>query len=116
MKTIFALIIAMGFVACSSDEPVVNTERDSFSFSISAVDHGKFDAVIRWGVNGIDYNDPVSGHGYGSVFELRGDDEFHLQIDSNESSVELMITPNAGGAGQTIIVQPGKLFTWSGKN
>jgi len=93
--------------SCVEHYPFDQTKGEAYSFYVDG--DGKFQAVIRWGVNGVEYNDRINANGYASGFELKDGDKFFIQVDT-VSPVKLVITLNKTNYKEEMMLIPGTLY------
>lgn len=118
MKTVSRLlsIIALTYFmfclsSCSSEdsEPTKRSvQKPTYDFEIHASDKSQYTAVIRWGVNKIEYNENVKAWDYGSSFQGSKPDKFLLQVDSSEPLTITITEP--GNKHYDIPLENGKLY------
>lgn len=101
------IIMLLVMASCVEHYPFDQTEGERFSFSVDG--NGKFEAIIRWGIDGIQYNDKINANGYSSGFELKPNEIFYIQVDSN-SPVEVEITVSKNNSKQVKILTAGTLY------
>lgn len=99
------IIILLVMASCVEHYPFDQTQGERFSFSVDG--NGKFEAVIRWGIDGIQYNDRINANGYASGFDLKRNEVFYIQVDSN-SPVEITVSKN--NSKQVKILTAGTLY------
>lgn len=84
MKNLLFVGVCLMVILSSCHDEVADMRKTSYSFSLYPADHSKHDFSVRWGVNGYQYNDPVSGVGYGSAFDLRSGEHFTITVSSSQ--------------------------------
>lgn len=99
------IILLLVMASCVEHYPFDQMQGERFSFSVDG--NGKFQAVIRWGIDGIQYNERINANGYASGFELKANEVFYIQVDSN-SPVEVTISKN--NSKQTKTLTSGTLY------
>src|SRR5689334_13142847 len=94
MKLSYFLILlsfaSFSFLGCDDNEPVKPNEKINYAFSFSAQDQGEFHAVIKWGVNGVQYSQSVTGTSFGSSVELAEGESLGILITTTDA-VNLVI-------------------------
>lgn len=103
-----SILFVMG--SCVEQYPFDQTQGERYSFSVDG--NGKFEAVVRWGIDGIEYNDRINANGYASGFELKENELFYIQVDTTYP-VKLTITLNKNNSKREMILNPGELYKLS---
>lgn len=99
------IIILLVMASCVEHYPFDQTQGERFTFSVDG--NGKFEAVIRWGIDGIQYNDRINANGYASGFKLKPNEVFYIQVDSN---LPVEITVSKNNSKQVKILTAGTLY------
>lgn len=116
MKTLAFLVTLCVLVGCTTtQEDPKPSKEPHYNFNITATDNARFKAIITWRCEGVEYTvDRVDTWGYGSSFEITGDERFTITVKSEATNLKLWIFPNAEDnlPSKEIYVKPEVTYTF----
>lgn len=108
---IIGAMVALFLTSCAPEEVYKPSDKVNNLFTVTGAPRG-FYARIAWGVNKMEYNDPVTGGlSYSSAAYLASGDHMLIRVESGNS---LTLT-FSGVAGLSFTLEPGVLYMFNQK-
>lgn len=112
MKTLtFYLFALLTLAACSEQDPAP-VKTAVYTFTVTAPDNAKFQAVVTWDAGGIKYRDPVDAWAYASSFEAKPGTVFTITVASTLPALRLSFLDEREQVVKETTIEPNRSYTF----
>jgi hypothetical protein len=112
MKTIiFSLLALVALGSCTEQEPQ-SVKEVQYTFNVTTTDNSKFQAVIAWSIDGVEYEDPMNAFLYASSFEISAGSVFVVNVGTDADNLKLTFYNSDSHVVKEVYIQPNTTYTF----